>query len=180
MKPTTLFIALLALVSPAHAEPEVLNPFAKLTPIIFTHGDEYEVRPVPEGLKPPEGLSVHVESVKDGSATCLLINNSGKPVHYTGEQESPIYHLEKRAGDGKWVKVEMWIDCADGLTRTILPAGQCRRFRIEFRDPVVRVKMDCYSKIPKTEEESRAFAKTAWSKEIRLGEKKATPGAPVE
>lgn len=180
MKPTTLLLVLLGFLSPAHAGPELVNPLAKYTAIVLTHGDEYEIRPIPDGLKAPEGLSIHVESVKDGSATCLLVNNTGKPVHYMGEQESPIYDLEKRAEDGKWVKVEMWMDCAEGLTRTTLPDRHCRRFRIEARDPVVKVKMDCYTRIPEKVEEIQASTETAWSKEIHLGEKKPAPATPAK
>lgn len=180
MKPTTLLLVLLGFLSPAQAEPELVTPLSKYTAIVLTHGDEYEIRPIPEGLKAPEGLSIQVESVKDGSATCLVVNNTGKPVHYMGEQESPIYDLEKRAEDGKWVKVEMWMDCAEGLTQATLPDRHCRRFRIEARDPLVKVRMDCYTRIPKTADEDKAFKETAWSKEIHLESGKSVPAVPAK
>ncbi|RYD24443.1 MAG: hypothetical protein EOP88_00105 [Verrucomicrobiaceae bacterium] len=179
MKPAALLLSLLVFGSPAHADPELVNPLSKYTAILFTHGDEYEIGPIPEGLMAPEGLSIHVESVKDGVATCILINNTGKPVYYTGEQESPIYHLEKRDENGKWVKVDMWLECGDGLTQATLPARHCRRFRIETRDPVVKAKLDCYTKIPEKEEDL-AFKVTAWSKEIQSGARKSESGTPAK
>lgn len=82
--------------------------------------------PIPEKHKKKEGFTVQIESRSGMEITCLLVNNTDKPVSFFGYAASrPCYHFQFLV-DGKWSdEPQSWIDY--GRKATLAPR-RCSRF----------------------------------------------------
>lgn len=134
--------------------------------------------PIPEKHKNKEGFTVQIESRSGMEITCLLVNNTDKPVSFFGYAPSgPCYHFQFLV-DGKWSdEPQSWLDY--GRRATLAPK-RCSRFVFSMaRAHKMKVGVVLSSKV----DGAKSPQSAVWSEEfevLKIADKQtATPDRPA-